>query len=199
MSWSDVSNIVAKAAPLVGTLLGGPAGGTIGGMVASVLDTDPEPRAVLDALKADPAAIERVRKLELDHEKELKRMSFEAETARLAEVNRTMRAEAASNDGYVRRWRPTFGYAVAATWTIQTIGLMVAIGYAISKPEQASVIINAIGTLMGAMTVMWSLALAVLGVNVAKRSQDKQVAAGQEPATGFLQAIAKRISGSKNG
>jgi len=39
-----------------------------------------------------------------------------------------------------------------------------------------------------ALTPMWGIALAVLGVNVHKRSQDKQVAAGQAPS-GILNAI----------
>ncbi len=73
---------------------------------------------------------------------------------------------------------------------------MVAIGYAISKPAEAGTIINAIGTLMGAMTVMWTLALSVLGINVTSRSKDKQVSAGQEPAGGLMAALAKRLGDS---
>ena len=34
MDWSKVGDVVADAAPLVGTLLGGPAGGAVGGLVA---------------------------------------------------------------------------------------------------------------------------------------------------------------------
>jgi hypothetical protein len=43
--------------------------------------------------------------------------------------------------------------------------------------------------------MQWAVALSVLGVNVAKRSQDKQVTAGQQPGGGLLGAITKRLGG----
>lgn len=188
MDWSDLGGIVAKAAPLVGSLLGGPAGGAVGGLVAKALGTDSEPAAVAEALKANPAALERVRKLELENERELTRMHLEAETTRLAEVNKTMRAEAASDDAYVRRWRPTFGYLTALAWIVQCAAIAWSI---VASPEQAGSVAQAVT----ALTPMWGVALAVLGVNVAKRSQDKQVQAGQKPADGLLGALAKRLAG----
>lgn len=196
MNWSDVGGIVAKAAPLVGSMLGGPAGGAVGGLVAKALGTDATPDAIGEALKADPAALERVRKLEMENEQELTRMHLEAETSRLTQVNKTMRAEAASNDGYVRRWRPTFGYAVALAWVVQAFGIIGACLYAaIASPTEAGPIINAVGDMVSALGMQWAVALSVLGVNVAKRSQDKQVAAGQQPGGGILGAISKRLGG----
>ncbi len=47
-------------------------------------------------------------------------MTLEAETARLAEVNQTVRAEYGSQDPFVRRWQPLFGYMIALTWGLQT-------------------------------------------------------------------------------
>lgn len=196
MNWTDVSGIVAKAAPLVGSLLGGPAGGAVGGLVAKALGTDPTPDAVGEALKADPQALERVRKLEMENERELTRMHLEAEIARLTEVNKTMRAEVVSSDGYVRRWRPTFGYAVALAWVIQAFGIIGACLYAaIATPTEAGPIINAVGDMVSALSMQWAVALSVLGVNVAKRSQDKQVASGQQPGNGLLGTLTKRLSG----
>lgn len=196
MDWSDIGGMVAKAAPLVGSLLGGPAGGAVGSLVATALGSEATPEATAKALQADPAALERVRTLELENERELTRMHLEAETARLTQVNQTMRAEAASHDAYVRRWRPTFGYVTAFTWLLQTLALVVAVVAAsLVYPERAGDIMGGLATLMGAMVTMWGIALAVLGVNVAKRSQDKQVAAGQAPDSGLLGALAKRLAG----
>lgn len=173
MDWSDIGRTVAKAAPLLGGVLGGPAGAAAGGLVARVLGAEADPGAVAQALQ-DPAALERVKQLELEHEQQLTRMHLEAETARLAEVNQTMRAEAASTDAYVRRWRPTFGYLTAIAWLLQCI----AIGWSIvTAPQQAGAVAQAVT----ALTPMWGVALAVLGINVSKRSQDKQVQAGQQP------------------
>lgn len=194
MNWSDVGGMVAKAAPLVGSILGGPAGGAVGGLVAKALGSEATPEAAAEALKADPEALERVRKLEMENERELTRMHLESETARLTQVNKTMRAEAASDDAYVRRWRPTFGYAVALAWVIQALGIIGASLYAaIASPTEAGPIINAVGNMVSALGMQWAVALSVLGVNVAKRSQDKQVAAGQQPEGGLLGALAKRL------
>jgi hypothetical protein len=91
--------------------------------------------------------------------------SAEAREA-LAQINQTFRTEVASEDAYVRRWRPTFGYAMAATWTA-TMG---AIAWAIvTEPAQAPTIITALVN----TSPIWGVALAVLGVSVVKRSHDK--------------------------
>lgn len=194
MNWKDIGGLVGKAAPLVGSLLGGPAGGAVGGLVAKALGTDASPDVVAEAINTDPDALLKVRKLELDHERDLTRMRIEAETTRLAEVNRTMRAETASDDRYVRRWRPTFGYAVAFAWVVQALGIIAASLYAaIATPSEAGPIINAVGNMISALGMQWAVALSVLGINVSKRSQDKQVAAGQTPPQGLLGVIAQRL------
>ena len=191
MDWSDIGNMLGKAAPVVGTLLGGPAGGAVGGLISQALGTDAEPDKVKQMLEQDPAAYERIKKLEQEHERELRSMILEAETSKMASVNKTMRAEAASNDAFVRRWRPTFGYLAAISWTLQSIAIAWVF---IMKPTQAGDIAQAIG----ALTPMWAVALAVLGISVAKRSQDKQVSAGQTPQGGLIQALASRLQGGGN-
>ena len=88
-------------------------------------------------------------------------------TAVLAQINESLRTEARSEDWYVRRWRPTFGYAVAVTWTA-TMG---AVSWAIvDQPTQAPIIIAALVN----TSPIWGVALGVLGIAVVKRSQDKQ-------------------------
>lgn len=113
---------------------------------------------------------------------------YEAETRRLEAVNATMRAEYAGGDKYVSRWRPTLGYAVTFSWTVQMVALSWVI---VAKPEHAGPLITA----LGGLSVMWSVALGVLGVGITARSRDKQVAAGQEPPAGILGALAARIGG----
>jgi len=88
-----------------------------------------------------------------------------------------------------RGWRPVFGYAVALTWTVQMLGLVAGVVWAIAvEPARAGEMIGALAALVGALTAQWAVALTVLGVQVHKRSQDKQVAAGQRPA-GLVDAI----------
>lgn len=182
MNWKDA---VSKGAPLVGSLLGTPAAGAAIGMIASALGTDADPEAIARAMRDDPEAAHKLRQLELDHKETLTRLHLEAETARLTEINKTMRAEAASQDAYVRRWRPTFGYLTAVAWAIQCIAIALSIVW---KPEHAGLVAQSIT----ALTPMWGVALAMLGVNVSCRSKDKQVAAGQRPAS-FMDAIVKRV------
>ena len=67
LTWSDVGKTVAKAAPVLGAVLGGPVGAVVasaGALAASALGTEPEPEAVEAALKASPDALLRLKELE---------------------------------------------------------------------------------------------------------------------------------------
>lgn len=166
MDWSDVGRIAAKAAPVVGTLLGGPAGGAIGGLVASVFGVEAEPDKVAQAIQADPEAAIKLQQLQNDHAQKMQAMVLEAETSRLAEVNKSFRAEVASSDWYVRRMRPTYGYILAAMLAAQTGVAVYVVGW-----EPAS--LPDLSTLFQALSIPQSVALAVLGVYVNGRSKEK--------------------------
>lgn len=116
--------------------------------------------------------------------------SNETRTA-LTQINETFRSEVRSEDAYVRRWRPTFGYAVAVTWVAQVGALVYAI---VRHPDQAGTIIAA----MASLSFIWGIALSILGVNVVKRSSDKRLAAGQRMEPSLLSAVVKRIIGGKS-
>jgi hypothetical protein len=122
------------------------------------------------------------------HVEAMTRLSVERETGVLAQINETMRTEARSEDAYVRRWRPTFGYAVAVTWTVQMAGLTYAV---VMTPKHAGEILAA----MTHLSVIWSVALSVLGINVAKRSQDKAVAVGRKPAPSLVERLTAPLLG----
>ncbi|RDD60212.1 3TM-type holin [Ferruginivarius sediminum] len=190
MDWKDVGDAVRKvagtAAPLIGTALGGPAGGAVGGLLASALGVEAEPDKVQAAVQADPEAALKLRELETRHREKIESLHLEAETARQAQINKTMRAEVGSEDAYVRRWRPTFGYAVAVTWTVQMGGVTWAV---VVNPQWAAEIITA----MTSLSVIWSVALSVLGINVAKRSRDKEVLVGRKAEKGVVGKIVQRV------
>lgn len=94
----------------------------------------------------------------------------EYETA-LTEINESLRAEVASNDPYVRRMRPTFGYLMALTWAAQMFGLAYVI---IFRTEQADIVLRA----MESLGTIWAVGLSVLGIYVYKRSADKKLLRG---------------------
>lgn len=56
MDWKDIAATAGKFAPMVGTLLGGPAGAAIGSLVAVALGTANTPDAINAAIATDPQA-----------------------------------------------------------------------------------------------------------------------------------------------
>lgn len=186
MDWKDVAGIVGKAAPLVGTLLGGPPGAVVGGLVASVLGVEAKPDAVAEAMRADPEAALKLAQLQNEHARELRRMALEAaanamaeETARIREANETYRTELASSDGYARRMRPTFGYVVAGSIAVE---VLLAVYVVVFDPAQLPNLV----LLFQALAVPQGIALAVLGVYVKKRSDEKALDAGVAPPAGGM-------------
>lgn len=95
MIWSDIGALVGKAAPIVGGLLGGPAGAAVGGLVASALGTDSTPDAVAAALQADPQAMARVVEVQTNAKVQLQQLAVTAEQNRLQAANAQYAAEAA--------------------------------------------------------------------------------------------------------
>jgi uncharacterized membrane protein YdfJ with MMPL/SSD domain len=120
------------------------------------------------------------------HTEQILKTEAERDTSFMSEVNQTMRSESASNDNFTKRWRPFFGYIVALTWGAQMLALSWSI---IFDPRNAPQILAGVG----ALSAMWGIALAVLGVSVHRRSHDKQVAAGHAPTKGVIAAFAERI------
>ncbi|RAU23815.1 hypothetical protein CU669_01625 [Paramagnetospirillum kuznetsovii] len=136
----------------------------------------------LAAVKADPALALQLQQAWMGHELAL----VQEESRQLAEINATMRVEALAEDAYVRRWRPTFGYAMAITWT----ATMASVSWAIvAQPAQAPSIIAALVN----TSPIWGIALAVLGVSVVKRSHDKALASGAPLSEGPLAMLKSGI------
>ena len=136
--------------------------------------------AALEALKADPAKMLEYKAAMNEHAATM----YAEETRRLGMVNDTMRVEYANADPYVRRMRPTFGYIIAASFGLLILTVCTTIFISIDK---AAVVIKALAELEWIIVA----ALAVIGVYVKKRSDDK--AGGG--ALGLLGALAKRVAG----
>lgn len=116
------------------------------------------------------------------------------DTARLVEVNQTMRDEGKSEYAFRRNWRPFWGYVTGTAFGLQIFGLMFCGAWAVIKhPEQSGLIIGQLATLASALMSTWAIAMAVLGVSVLKRSEDKQVAAGMKP-TGIINGLKQSLT-----
>lgn len=187
MDWKDIAGAVGKVAPVLGTLLGGPVGAAAGSLVSSVLGVDNSPDEVHKALEADPNLLLKLREAEIQQQTQLQQLMVESETQRLTQVNETIRAELASGDKFKSYWRPLFGYIMGISWG----AIMLATTYQIVfSPQQASTTISA----LGGLSTLWGIGLAVLGINVWKRSDDKAIAFGQQ-REGIMSAVATRIKG----
>lgn len=99
MDWKDVGNVVSKAAPILGTILGGPVGAAAGGaasLIASMFGCEAEPDAVMKAIQNDPESLVRIKELEVQNRANI----LQWQTAQIqAEVDDRKSARQASVDG----------------------------------------------------------------------------------------------------
>lgn len=119
VDWKKIVPILGTAAPILGNLLGGPAGAAAGALVASALGVGGTPDEVATALKTDPEAAVKLKQLEVTRQVELEGLMLEAEKARIAAetaaivaINATMQAEARSEHWPSYSWRPFNGFIV---------------------------------------------------------------------------------------
>lgn len=98
MNWSDIGSIVGRAAPMVGTLLGGPAGAAVGALVASALNVPNDPESVNAVLAGNPDALVRVQELQTNARVQLQQLAVTAENNRLQAEGAQFAAEAADRD-----------------------------------------------------------------------------------------------------
>lgn len=117
MDWKDLAGTVGKFAPLLGTLIGGPAGTAIGAMVSAGLGVGNTPNEVAQALQINPDAAVKLRQIQSDNQIELQKLLVQSEANRLAAdtstilaVNATMQAEASADHWPTYSWRPFVGF-----------------------------------------------------------------------------------------
>lgn len=98
MNWSDLKPIVAKAAPILGTLVGGPAGAAAGGLIAAALGVDSTPDAVSDALFKNPDAYVKLQEIEANNKVQLQQLSVTAAQNEMAHENEQLSIAAKDRD-----------------------------------------------------------------------------------------------------
>lgn len=97
MNWKDIGKaLISQGAPLVGGLLGGPAGASAGKLVAGLFDADPDnPEEVMNAIQADPESMIKIREFEMKHKEKLQELQLDETKAFLSDVDSARRREAA--------------------------------------------------------------------------------------------------------
>lgn len=144
-------------------------GGALGAIDNPVAKTASKALEKVDeALKAGQITPEQLEEANR-HTEKMAEMEMENYQVTLSEINQSLRAEVASDDKYVRRMRPTFGYLMAFTWAAQMFGIAYVIMF---DTDKAGVVMAA----MGNLSAIWAVGLSVLGIYVYRRSEDKKAA-----------------------
>jgi len=91
MDWSKVAGFVKRAAPILGTAIGGPAGGLAGGAISLIADAfgvenADDPAEIFNAITADPDAMVKLKQIQADNMVELKKLALQSDQAHLADV-----------------------------------------------------------------------------------------------------------------
>ena len=158
MDWKDIAGVIGNAAPLLGTLIGGPAGAAVGSIVASALGTQATPDAVSQAIATNPDAAVKLRQIEADQSTSLRELAVTAEnnrliaeTAAVAAVNATMQTEAKSDHWPTYSWRPFIGFCFGVAWLGVYLVLPILRGYlpSIVQPTIPSEAWLAVGGILG--------------------------------------------------
>lgn len=150
--------------------------------VGQVITGSNEPDGIMKALQANPEMLLQFQAQLSDHAARM----YESETERFKANADLAKTDNQSEDWYVRRMRPTFGYIMAASFGSQ----MFAVAWCmIVTPQYTAELVNSLALL----STQWSVGMAVLGVYVWKRSHDKELgqqAVNVNEASGVLKGIA---------
>lgn len=128
MEWKDLTQSIGKFAPLIGTVIGGPAGAAVGALVSATLGTDNDPSAVQQALVSNPDVALKLAQLEADQRVQLQTLAvtaeqnrLSAETTQLGSVNTTIQTEAKAEHWPTYAWRPFIGFVVGGMGAIMAL------------------------------------------------------------------------------
>lgn len=153
MDWKDVGGTVAKVAPILGAVVGGPLGavaGAAGALISSFLGVENDPAAVANALQ-NPETLVRLKELEAQQQARLldwqdEQLKAELENTKDARAMAVQLMQAGSSMG-------TIGPAVVST--IVTVGFAVMLWKVLEMsgaPSEAAVLLlGSLSTAFGAV------------------------------------------------
>lgn len=171
IDWKDVGVAVAKTAPMLGTLLGGPAGGAIGAMIASAVGTGSTPAEVQQALIVNPDAAVKLKEIESKRQVELQALVLQerqaemaATTATSSDVNATMQAEAKAEHWPTYSWRPFIGFVFGLNLLVASAVTAAVYIVSMCGVKAASDALATLPQMIGALGAVNGAALPILGI-----------------------------------
>lgn len=92
MDWKSLVGKLSGFAPVIGTAIGGPAGGIVGSMVAAALGVEETPEAIAKELKHNKEAYIKLKKLESDERLKLQEYANDTLKAELQDSQNARKA-----------------------------------------------------------------------------------------------------------
>jgi outer membrane lipoprotein SlyB len=155
MNWSDVTNFIGGAAPVVGGLLAGKAGEAVGTIVAKALGVEDKPDAVIDALKNSPDAIIKIKELEnskaiadMANQLDNKKADYAHDEAYLTDVSnaRQMQMTALNQEDIFSK---RYVYYLATAWSVFAFLYIASVTFATIPAANVRIVDTVLGVLLG--------------------------------------------------
>lgn len=172
MEWKDLAATIGRNAPMLGTLLGGPAGaavGAVGAMIASALGVGDSPEEVRVAL-ADPAAAVKLR--EIESARSIRLQELVLDQARIAAEDRK------DARGMQIATRSKVPALLAILVTVGFFGVLGSMLAGIWKPDDN----NALLILLGSLGTSWGAIVNFYFGSSASSDRKTELLARSEPA-----------------
>lgn len=171
LTWKDIAADVGLAAPVLGTLVAGPAGAAVGGLIASALSCSSTPDDVKVALATNPDAAVKLAEIEKDKTLGLQQLLVASENNRLVAetsaqlaVNATMQTEDKSDHWPTYSWRPAIGFAVGLNVVASSVLVLGVFAVTVFGGKQAAIAIAQLPMVLGALAAINGTVLPILGI-----------------------------------
>jgi len=151
MNWSDIAGTIGKAAPMLGTLLGGPAGAAIGSLISSALGADNDPAAVSAAISQNPEALVKLRQLEADRQVKLQELML-THAATMAQTEAADRKDARGAN--VSSGMQPAVFALSIILLLLTLGSEVSVLFLGYPPSIPDLVVGRVLGLLDAVAMM---------------------------------------------
>ncbi|HDY7473474.1 hypothetical protein [Vibrio vulnificus] len=170
--WDKVKSLIGGAAPLVGSLVGGPAGASVGALIAETLGVENSAEAIEAELVRNPDALVKIKQMESEERVALRRLALE-ETGLLIkrEANRLADIQDARTQ-HKDHWMP---WALTVILAMMVSGMFAALFFGTPPEAYDQVLIMIAGTVLGG----FGTAIAFwLGSSMGSQIKGKQIAGG---------------------
>lgn len=148
MDWKNVASTIAKAAPVLGAVVGGPIGaiaGSAGSMIAAMLGCEDSPEAVSEELSSNPDALIKLKELEAQEQARLVQWKQAQLNAEIADRDSARERDVAITQAKGSNHRADF---LAGMAIIAFVGVLAALfKYEIPQGGTRDVIVFSIGHL----------------------------------------------------